>query len=304
MLDIILVIIPIFLLIFLGHVLRKKQFPGDGFWEPAERLTYYVFFPALLISSLAQADFTEVEAAPMIGVLALSIGLMSLAALGLKRLLRIDGPSFSSLYQSVIRFNTYIGFSVAAAYYGAPGMTAAALVVAFLAPLVNILTVVALARYGKAGRPGFLRITKQVLTNPLILGCLVGLALNLTSLGLPPVIGPFLEIMGQASLPIGLLCVGASLRLRALSSAGSLALGAAGLKLFLLPLLTYGILQAWSITGITAAIPILFNALPAAPVSYIMARHLGGNAELMAGLITLHTLLSMATVPIVLSLLA
>lgn len=304
MLDIILVIIPIFLLIFFGHVLRKKQFPGDGFWEPAERLTYYIFFPALLVSSLAEADFTGLDALPMIAALALAIALMSLLALGLKRLLSIDGPSFSSLYQSVIRFNTYIGFSVAAAYYGPPGMTAAALVVAFLAPLVNLLTVVMLARYGNAGRPGFRRITKQVLSNPLILACGLGLLLNLSGLGLPPVIGPFLEVIGRASLPLGLLAVGASLQLRALRSAGSLPLATAGVKLFLLPLITFGILQAWGIGGITAAVPVLFNALPVAPVSYIMARHLGGNAELMAGLVTLHTLLSMATLPIVLTLLA
>ncbi len=50
---------PIFVLILLGHLARRLRFVPDGFWPPAEKLTYYVFFPALIVDNLARATFKD-----------------------------------------------------------------------------------------------------------------------------------------------------------------------------------------------------------------------------------------------------
>lgn len=48
-------LVPVFALIVMGHLFRRWNFPGDGFWLQAERFTYYVLFPAMLVYKLGQA---------------------------------------------------------------------------------------------------------------------------------------------------------------------------------------------------------------------------------------------------------
>ena len=300
-----LVILPVFLLIFLGWLLRRRAFPGEGFWAPAERLTYFCFFPVLLATTLAQADFSELDVLPMAGAIVAAILVMTAALLLLRpllyRWLGLDGAGFTSLYQGAVRMNTYIGLAVAFGVAGEAGVAAAAVAVAAIVPLVNLLCVSFLARYGTAAQPTVLGLVKQVATNPLILGCAVGSALNLSGLGLPPVLGETLLILGRAALPLGLLCVGAALDLRAAQAAGRPVLLSSALKLAVLPALTWAGCWALGVEGTAAFVAVLFNGLPTATSAYILARQLGGDATLMASLITAQTLLAMLTLPLVLA---
>jgi predicted permease len=301
MLDVVLVILPVFLLIFLGQVFRRRAFPGEDFWAPAERLVYWVLFPSLLATTLAKADFTGLEIWPMTATVVVAILAMTGLTLALKPLLRIDGPAFTSVHQGTVRMNTYIGLAIAFGLHGTLGLSTAALAVAAIVPLVNVTGVLILTRYGRGASQGRAGLLWQVLRNPLILGCIIGGLLNLTGLGLPPVVGPLLEILTRAALPLGLLCVGAALDLTVARAAGQLALIASGLKLLCLPAFTGIGLWLLGIDGLAAFIAVLFTALPAAPTSYILARQLGGDATLMANLVTLQTLAAIFTLPLVLS---
>ncbi|CAE7941034.1 unnamed protein product, partial [Symbiodinium necroappetens] len=267
---IVLVILPVFALIFLGWLLRRRQFPGEHFWAPAERLTYFCLFPALLATTLARADFSELDVLPMAGAIVAAILAMTGGLLLARRALGLSGPGFTSLYQGAVRMNTYIGLAVA---------------------------------YGVAGEAGptLAGVARQVASNPLILGCAAGGALNLSGLGLPPVLGETLLILGRAALPLGLLCVGAALDLRAARRAGGPVLLSSLLKLGLLPALTWAGCWALDVTGTAAFVAVLFNGLPTATSAYILARQMGGDAVLMASLITAQTLLAMLTLPVVLA---
>jgi len=300
MLATILVILPVFLLILVGSVCRRFGFPGAEFWPPAERLSYYLLFPVLLVTTLARADFSGLAVVSMVTALVGAILVMTALALGLRRLLRADGPAFTSLYQGVIRMNTYIGLSVAYGVHGEAGLAAAAVAVAAIVPVVNVLCVLVLARFGRAVPPGWRGIGRQFLTNPLILACVVGGLLNATGWGLPPVLGPMLEILARAALPLGLLTVGAALELRATHANRVAVLTSAGLKLLVLPGLTLGGLLALGVTGVGVFVAVLFTALPTATSAYVLARQLGGDAQLMAVLITAQTFLSMLSLPLVL----
>lgn len=302
------VILPVFLLIFLGWLLKRRAFPGDHFWAPAERLTYFVLFPALIATILAKADFSNLAILPMAAAIVLAILAMSVLVLALRRRLRVSGPALTSVFQGAVRMNTYIGLSVAWGVHGAEGLTAAALAVAVIVPLVNVTCTLVLLRYGAAARPGapmrWGAIVRQFASNPLILACLVGGLLNLSGIGLPPVVGPMAEILSRAALPLGLLAVGAALDLKAARAAGGLVLQTSALKLVALPAMTWLLLQAFGVGGVAAFVAILFNALPTATSAYILARQLGGDATLMASLTTIQTLLALASLPLVLGLLA
>ncbi len=301
MTAIVLVILPVFALIFLGWLLRRRQFPGEHFWAPAERLTYFCLFPALLATTLARADFSELDVLPMAGAIVAAILAMTGGLLLARRALGLSGPGFTSLYQGAVRMNTYIGLAVAYGVAGEAGVAAAAVAVAAIVPLVNLLCVSLLARFGTAAQPTLAGVARQVASNPLILGCAAGGALNLSGLGLPPVLGETLLILGRAALPLGLLCVGAALDLRAARRAGGPVLLSSLLKLGLLPALTWAGCWALDVTGTAAFVAVLFNGLPTATSAYILARQMGGDAVLMASLITAQTLLAMLTLPVVLA---
>ena len=57
---------PVFLMIALGYVLKKRTIVSDAFWSPAEKTTYFLFFPALLLTNTAKAEFGDIDVLPMI----------------------------------------------------------------------------------------------------------------------------------------------------------------------------------------------------------------------------------------------
>ena len=59
MLPILNSLIPVFLVIALGFIIKRMDFPGEGLWVPLDRLTYYIFFPALLLHTLATANLAD-----------------------------------------------------------------------------------------------------------------------------------------------------------------------------------------------------------------------------------------------------
>jgi hypothetical protein len=296
-LPIVLAIAPVFLLIFLGYAIRARHLLADGFWEPAERLIYVVLFPALLVATLADAEFADLDIAPMAGALVAAIGAM----VAVRPLLSLSGPAYTSVFQGVVRQNTYIGLAVAFAVFAEQGLDAAAVAVAVIVPLVNLLSVTVLARFGTGGQASWLGAARQVARNPLIIACAVGILLNVTGIGLPPVVGPLLEILGRAALPLGLMAVGAGLDLTAARTAGPPVAVAVGLRLIVLPAITMLACWALDVGPVAAFVAILFNATPASPSSYILARLLGGDARLMAGIVTVQTALSLVTLPLVLT---
>jgi predicted permease len=293
---------PIFLLIVMGWAFRVRGWLTDSFWVPAEKLTYYVLFPALLVANLAEAKLDGLPVAAILGAqggatLIMAAGAALLAGVAHLPPLRLDGPGASSLFQGLIRPNTYVGFAAAAGLFGAQGVTLTALCVALVVPLVNVLSVLACLRWAKtqSGQRGWRRLVMPVVTNPIILSCGVGIALNVTGIGLPAVAGPLLKILGQASLALGLLAVGAGLELRAVRAAGpAMAVVLAG-KLVLLPALVAALAWVMGVRGLPLAVTVVYSALPVAPNAYVLARQMGGDARLMAGAITLSTLAAALT---------
>lgn len=287
---------PIFALILLGYALKRAQFPDDTFWPAAERLIYFVFFPALLVRTLALADLAALAVLDFVGVIAAGFALLSGLLFALRPWLKMSAATFSSVYQGSIRFNTYVGLAAAGALFGTPGLTAAALAIAILVPLGNALSILVLSH--SSGATGT-RLVRMLLHNPLILACLLGVVLNVSGLGLPLGTGRVLAILADAALPLGLLAVGAGLQLvLTLDQQRALWLTVV-CKLLLLPLLTVGLTWGFGVTGVEQAVLILFAALPAAPSAYIMARQLGGDAPLMATILTVETGLAMLTLPVV-----
>lgn len=289
---------PVFLLIILGAVLNRLNFPGRDYWPGIERLTYYVLFPALLIHRLALTEFVWADLLPLAATLALTLAAVSLLISLFKRVLAASGPSLTSVYQGSVRFNTYIGLASAGALFGDAGLALAAVVLGLKIPMVNIGCVLAFALTSGQSRLDWGRILRELATNPLILGCVIGLALNATGLGLPGWTADTLAFLGATALPLGLLAVGVALNMRTLGGDLAPIIKASALKFLFMPGLLWGFSWLLGLDTLTQQVLVLLGCLPTATSAYILARQMGGNAPLMANLITAQSLLAFLVIPL------
>lgn len=293
-------LVPVFLLIAAGYGMRRSGFLPESFWDPAEKVTYYVFFPALLVISTAKADLAGLDILPMAGGLVAGFLLTSLLALALGRAVGSRGAALTSLVQGAIRPNTYVAIAAIAALHGKAGLALAAVCIVAVVPLANVVSVLVLLRHAASGPLGWRQVLLPLATNPLILACLAGGLLNATGTSLPGPLAATIEILGRASLPLGLLAVGAGLDFRAVHAArGPVALAGA-LKLAAIPALTWVACRALGAEGLEAAVATLYAAVPTAPNSYVLARRMGGDSPLIAGIITATTLAAAVSMPLVL----
>ena len=297
MLQVLISVWPLFALILGGHFARRLGFPNEGFWPGAEKINYYILFPALLIKSLLAAPLDNPALARLALCAALVLGVLWIVLLVLRRVFRWPPDRFGVLVQGTLRFNTYIGLAIIASAFGASGLTLAALVLAIIVPVVNVLSILAFT-VERSVRPRALAST--LLRNPLIVACLIGVLANLAGIRLVGGTDGLLSLLAATSLPLGLLCVGAALRFEELKGeTTSMLLNSIG-RLIVVPCLAYALAVMSGLPKVETAVLVLFFALPCAATAYVLARQLGGDAHLMAGIVTLQTLLSALTLPLVL----
>ncbi|UUY10548.1 AEC family transporter [Pseudomonas sp. J452] len=283
-----------------GLALRRWNFPGEAFWPAAERLNYFILFPALLFSSLATAPLDNPALPRLALAVLLGLGGAWLGLLLVRRLRGWPAARFGTFSQGILRFNTYLGLAVIGSLHGQAGLVLAALLLALMVPAVNVLSVWSLTAERGVSVHSLLL---PVLKNPLILACLAGILVNLAGIGLPGGSDRLLGLLAAASLPLGLLCVGAALRPQELRGEKAALFCNCGLRLLGMPLLALAVARLLQLPALESTLLVLFFALPTAPTAYVLTRQLGGDSQLMAGLITLQTLLSGLSLFVVLALL-
>jgi malonate transporter and related proteins len=298
---------PVFLLIVLGFVLKRSLMRLETQWHGLERLVYYVLFPALLIETLTKADLTAVPVAGVGGALLLSALVMSLLCLALRPLFSkwdIDGPAFTSIFQGATRWQTYVALAISGNLYGDRGLALASVAMVAIIPLVNVLSVAVLAHYASPEKQSVRVIAMTVVRNPLIWACVVGLAVNVSHLPLPRILHEVAEALGRSSLAIGLLVTGAGLHLEGLFRPNAAAALTVFLKLVLMPALAVALALLFGLSGPNLAVVVCCAAVPTSSSAYVLARQMGGDAPLLAQIITLQTIIAALTMPIAIALVA
>ncbi len=300
---IILAIIPVFLIIFCGLVCAHYQFVSSDFWRGAEKVTYFLLFPSLLISKIAVADLAGLDIFNAAILIVLLYIVLTLILVVLQVFVKFPPFKFTSVYQGGIRLNTYIGLSLVIALFGPDGLVMAIMLLTLMIPVLNVLCVLVLELYHQQGdsrRKIFKRVGKSIINNPLILGCSAGVGINLLQMPIPSIFLETLEIFSKATLPLGLLTVGAALNLRSISTSVAPLLVSSVAKFLLLPVIAVVLCSILNVEPLMRNVLLLLTLLPTASASYILARQLGGDYELMATIITVQTLLAGIMMPIML----
>lgn len=284
-------VLSIFLLIVLGFFLRQRVYRESLFWNGLDHLTYFVLMPCMLFYQIAAAKInTSVELFhgfwAVFLVLLVVLGLL----LTIHRFHPFSGATLTSIAQGSIRFNSYIFLAIVGSVYGQSGLLPAAFIMALMIPLINIIVVSVFAFFIRQGHFSWRKMLINMMKNPLIIACLLGLLVNRFSMD-KMYLDSF-KMLGNAAIATGLISIGAGLHRPHIRDLNADFWLACVLKLLVYPVLTFFICTAWQLNHQLTAICTLYAALPTATSSYILAKQMGGDKHLMSLIVTLQTLIS------------
>lgn len=299
--PILLSLFPILILLILGTGLKRTNFLSNGAWRGLEQLVYYVFLPALIIKVLASAPGEAIDWRFAVALLFSQIAMfvLSLAWLNVHRAL---GPRSGSVIQSNVRWNTFVALALADTMFGQAGLALVALGVVVLIPLANVFSVIGFLSNSDEGSASYSNMAQGLLKNPLLIACLIGIAIWLLQAPMLVLIGDVLDLLSSPTIALGLLTAGAGLKFTHVSSEWRETKFWSAFRLLIFPALALSLCWLFGVSLIATQIAIICAATPTAVNGYILAKELGGDYEFSASLIAAQTFLSLLTIPLFLNL--
>ncbi|MEI8029272.1 MAG: AEC family transporter [Comamonadaceae bacterium] len=286
---------PDFSLILCGYLVCRYTALNRTVWEQVETLVYFFLFPVLLFHSIVKSPLDIAATSSLIGAgwamgltgIMLAYSLPYLPWLG-RHITRRDHAASA---QIAFRFNSFVGLALADRLAGPQGLLLIAVLIGVCVPLFNVGAVWPMARHAQRG------LLRELTRNPLIIGTASGLAANLLGFTLPIWLEPSISRIGAASLALGLMAAGAGMQFGALGRAKVLAVALLTIRHFLLPLVAFGFSKLFHLDPVQTTVLLAFSALPTASSCYVLAARMGYDGAYVAGLVTLSTLLGMASLP-------
>jgi predicted permease len=294
-------LLPDFSLILCGYFLCRFTGLNRSVWQQAEFLVYYFLFPVLLFHSIAKSPL-DFQASSSFLLAGMSMGLAGILLsyslphwpwIGAK----LNRRDYAASAQISFRFNSFIALALIERLTGAEGVLLISVLIGFCVPMFNVGAVWPMAKHGESG------LSRELIRNPLILATTSGLAFNLLGFSIPAIIEPSLSKIGAASLALGLMSAGAGMEIKALNQGKLLGTLVLALKHLVLPCIAWGLAQVFKLNELQTTVLLIFSALPTASTCYVLASRMGYNGNLVAGLVTLSTLLGMLSLPFALGVL-
>jgi len=291
-------ILPVFALVILGAVLKYYGMTSDSFLNTADRLNYFIFFPAMLFWKIGRAQ--PVGSIPLNYLLAVILAILCIYLLSAFYIVfckvgRFQAGSFS---QSCYRFNTYVALTIILNLLGEEGVTLFGILIGFAIPIINVLSVSTLIWFSDqdfAAGQKFRLTVKALVSNPLILGCLAGIAYSRLGFGFAPFFDNTLRLASTLTLPLALLSIGGALTFQNLRNYLKLSLVACGFKLLMLPAIGYFLLKQLNVAPIPFQVAMLFFAMPTSTAIYVLSSQLGSDTRYASAAIVLSTVFSFFT---------
>jgi predicted permease len=300
MLQMITILFPSIALIGLGFYLFQSRILEEKFWNGAEKLNYYILFPALLFSSLANADMNMGHLNSILTVIFLIMAMIIAGVYLFAKLNRTPIAQIGVYVQSLIRFNTYLGLSIATTLNHAEIKSILVNILAIAIPLVNVVSILSLTDKDQLN---IKNIFWSLIKNPLISSCILGITFNVLNIPIWSGFGNLLNAFSSSSLMLGLLCVGTAIQFSTLRVYLKKSLLISLLRLLLIPLIAFICLQFFELSHAAVIAIMIFFSIPTASSAYILTKLLNGDHQLMAASISMQTLLSVFTLALILALL-
>lgn len=286
---------PVFSMLFLGVALKRLGLIDAAFINTASALVFRGTLPTLLFLGIVQADLrTALQPALLVYFVLATLGCFLLAwGWAILRCPEADRGIYT---QGAFRGNNgIIGLALATSMYGDYGLSVGAVLGGVVILSYNTLSAIVLAIYSPEAKTDVWSLTKNILSNPLIIGVLAAIPFAAWQISLPAWLLTSGEYFAQMSLPLALICIGGTLTLESLRQSSGMAISSSLMKVLWLPLVATLGAWLWGFRDADLAILFLYFASPTAAASFVMAKAVGGNHQLAAAIIVLTTLATVVT---------
>lgn len=294
---------PIVTLLLIGGILKRMGLTDSTFLNTSDRLIYYFFFPVMLFWKIGGASLDKgIDWNFCLASLVTLVAMFVLSAVVIK-LLRISDFQAGSFSQSCYRFNTYIGVAVILNSLGTEGVKYFGIMIGFAIPLINLFAVSTLIWFSGQDvglKRRFKILSKSLVANPLILGCLAGILYSRLFGRFPVFINNSLSLISMVALPMALVSVGGSLTFSGVRGNLVPAMLAAVLKLVALPMIGWLVFHSFNVTGIPLKVGMIFLCLPTSTAIYVLSSQLNSDTMLASAAIVTSTLLSFLSLSVAL----
>ncbi|MCP5369506.1 MAG: AEC family transporter [Rickettsiaceae bacterium] len=290
-------ILPLFLIALLGNIIKRKWLKSDEFWRGLEKLSFYLLFPMVLFEHTSQIDFISVNFNNLLIAL-ISANLIVAAGLVFYRhKYNFDNVQFTSVFQGATRYNNYMFFAIGSALFGDEGLQIIAAISPYLIIYTHITSILIFCYYlcsqhTSTFSKGLMLITRSILLNPFVLASILGFLFSYFKVSLNLGVFNTIKTLADSSFAIGMLIVGAGIKIKVNPKYLNQVLYTSGVKLVIMPIISWFALWIMSVSGLEKSVGILLSCLPCASSSYILSRQLGGDPESMSSIITLTTIFS------------
>ncbi|MCE9662661.1 AEC family transporter [Halomonas sp. M5N1S17] len=290
------VTLPVFVMVFIGLGLKRAGWIDQPFINTASLLVFKGTMPMLIFLSIIKADLDATLNPLLLGFFALATLGNFLFSWGWA-ILRVPHADRGVYVQGAFRGNCgIVGLALAAGMYGDYGLSAGGLLLGVVILTYNAFSVIALAAYQPHQRTNWRSIASHIAHNPLILAVVVAVPVAALELRLPGWLMTSGEYFASLTLPLALICIGATLSLGSIRASGRLATGASLMKMITIPILATSAAWLVGFQGRELGVLFLFFASPTAAAAFVMAKAMGGNAVLTANIIALTTLMASVTI--------
>ena len=292
-------ILSVLLLVVVGHLIKMRAFVPVSFWDSLSKICYWILFPGLLFNLTSTASLSAAFILPFSLTLLIAATMMVVYGFLAGRLIGANGPATSSLVQAGLRHNGFLMLAFVQGAFGVAALEIGAIAVAVLVPISNIFAVIIIFLLREGNQDAHLgrAIMAELARNPLMGAIILGGIVNFLSIPVPDFISGAANILGSAALPMLLLCVGASIRISALRAHSAALVLAVLAKLLVLPVVMMLVGSALGLDKDVLLVLAVLAVAPTATSSFTLAQELGGDAPLMAEIITVQTLVAAVGIP-------
>lgn len=289
---------PVFLMVFIGILLKKWNIIDDYFNRTASKVVFRVALPALVFERIAVTEFSQVYSGGLISFVLAATLIWTLIMTVYALLLHREGRDTGVFIQGSYRSNfAIIGMALIHNVLGDTALGKAAIVLAVLLPVFNLLAILALTLPQHKERDIHpLQTLKEILGNPLVLGAAAALPFSLYQIQIPVLAEKTLGYLSHLTLPLALIAIGGRLTCHSLKTDAKLAGLAALNKIVLMPLVWTSVAYLAGFRGLDLGVVYLLSASPTAIASYPMADAMGANERLAGNIIVITTVGAMLTI--------
>jgi len=294
---------PVFALLVFGHLLKRFGFTHDVFLKTADKLVYFIFFPALLFWKVGAAAADGIGDPGLYKAALCAVASIYILSSLYIKIFRVPAFQAGSFSQSCYRFNGYIGMAVVLNALGDDGTRYFSILIGLIVPVINIFAVTTLSWYAEkkvALRRRVMLTVKALVKNPLLLACLAGMVYSKTIGVFPAFIDNTFQLTSSITLPLALFSIGGALTAGGVKRYFKLSLVACIFKLLLLPAAGYLFLNTFAVSGVSFKVGMIYFALPTSTALYILSSQLSSDTQLASATIALSTILSFISLSVAL----